>query len=577
MPNVQVKPLSRAEVAVHRGGATGSEEIDPAPLVLWAGAEPSAVLRVVTRVGPGRAEGELALSHRVESVAGRAGAYAVTAEAVQRAGAARGAEPDLLDLHRLVPADVNGDGTEELVVLRRHGAVEVVGGSGVLHRLAPPGGTGSFAPLGVQRARVGGADVVLVLLERVGQGDGDRSLLLRVDRQGITPVPVGGGEVLAVGGVSRPGSKGLDELLLVKVAREGERPVLARHAPDGRQLAEPRAIYVPFVPSRALEFWFQPESPLALLHGRETGHAFFIEAEKPVNWIHAVDLRAVARSGAVRLLGVLDRGSDAKVLFAADERIFAVDRDGRCHVTGASGLAPAASPAPLLTLSPPEPGDELGGVFPADEDGPEWVAAYSRPHGRRQPPHDEILAMAKRHFGERRLAAALEGLEPSLVGHDPLRDDEMEKERKRRGVSAEIRTAEDWRRLLPGSWEAVARARREGFDTYELSSLEEVRDPELAADPDEFRDPGPLKAWLDGLERPGRVVIVVGRRGAVAGRLVVPGKQLPTGAPSELARPPVALRARGSAVVAVLPLLGEDAREGSAAVLSEVRGTLEVR
>jgi hypothetical protein len=562
--------LGSRTVGAARDDASGSDKVDPAPLVLWAGQQPAAVLYLRTEIAPSPSQDGFKITQRLEAAEPHLGdPFPLIASATLDPERGKAEELDLVDARRLVAADVDGDGTDEAIVVRNLGAVEVLSTRKVLHRLAPLGSpaTATFRPVNVHRARAGGADVVYVVLERQGNpaldegalakaGFADRSAVLCIDRRGITRLRLGADRVLAIGAVSRPGSQVIDELVAVNVPDEGGDLTLSRHAPSGAPLGAPRKVYVPISPSPALEFRFQPESRETVLVDRQGGQAYFVEAEKPVNWVRAVDLSKVAGKAPLpQLLGALGRPGDAQLLVASAERLYAIDRDGQTR-SSLTGGAPQAPPGPFRVAVAPGPEDAFVGYFAADGDGSAVVAVHTRPTQVRRPSHEDCRAAAERYLAPPLLAQLSAGLEPSLeelASYGRIYAADVERERLRRAVTAPLQSAAEWRRLLPDAHAAVAELNLRNYDSGVLMWARLATDDDFASDPDEFRDAAGMRGWLEALELPARTTLTVLRDGATLGAAVLPG-ELPRELRSELMRPVVAFRVQGDELTAVLPL-----------------------
>jgi hypothetical protein len=104
-------------------GTSGRDFVDPSPIVLWAGDRPAAALyfevetrgrKAVQRIAP--MDGNVKLP-----------GFPVTHEIHLPHDARSEDEADAIDARALIPADVDGDGVQELAVTRRWGGVSVHG------------------------------------------------------------------------------------------------------------------------------------------------------------------------------------------------------------------------------------------------------------------------------------------------------------------------------------------------------------------------------------------------------------------------------------------------------------------
>jgi hypothetical protein len=101
---------------------------------------------------------------------------------------------------------------------------------------------------------------------------------------------------------------------------------------------------------------------------------------------------------------------------------------------------------------------------------------------------------------------------------------EMKDERKRRKVEPEqVRTVEDWKRLLPESFEYVASCRAKDHDVEVAARLGQLNDkPAVARN---VPDPAGLRAFVDGLEVPARMTFML-VEGAAVSSVSIPGSPM---------------------------------------------------
>lgn len=563
-------------------GAKWVEELDPTPIVLWTGSAPAAVLtytRHVERDDPTAWE-ELAVIP--ESLGGRRASGFPFQVRIRRVANERGvAEPETLEAGRILTADVDGDGTDELIVPRRHGAVEVLSLKGPLPRFAGPTaahGVAGYAPLEAFVSRLPGREVVHLLLRRDVHGDAtspaelarigaeDPFVVVRVDGAGARAVRVVGrgfapSEILAVGAVNLPGSKEVDELLLLSRMDAGGELHLSRHRPDGALVEAPRKFYAPTGfrtdwRHQGWRFHFLAQSRTVLLAAVGYPRVYFLEPGKPFNWIRAVDVDAVTKPGEwVEHLGAVGADGAARAMLVAEGRVYSVDVDGRFFTPA----GPSPKPAPWYVSRPPGPGFGRPIVVPSRDAADALLVLHARGRQTREPSHDEILAAAERHLLPQELARLRRRNEPTLEGNDPVRDRLIREERRSRKEEREVRSLEEWKALLPDSYAAYLQDQAAGLASNFKSSLTiPLRRPShLTAE--NYRDPAGLGAWLAELDLPARVVFEVVERGAVVRALRAAAED--AGDATELTGlPPVQWRRdpAGDVIVAALAVPGPD-------------------
>jgi hypothetical protein len=498
-------------------GTSGRDFVDPSPLVLWAGDRPAAALYFEVETRGRKAVQRIAPMDGSVKLPG----FPVTHEIHLPHDARSEDEADAIDAGALTPADVDGDGVQELLVMRQWGGVSVHGVRGQHHEYPSPASGPGGAHHKLYLAHLldlGGRDVVYVLSVSEAAG-ADRNLLLRVDGKGITRVRLEGldeAKILALGAIQRPGSQDLDELLAL--VADGERDaVLGRFRPDGKRIDAPRRMYVRPSPSGA--FHFVPRSSKAVLE--VAGGVLVISPEKQANWIRELKVHGMIDPADVRYQFVADLETpDPKVVYAADGALWAVSREDKCFGPAAPGRwSPLPKPGPYLRVPVPE-GEKLWFVW--ENGGERLFAVASGERGTRPLTHDEWAQAADRYLPPDEAAAFRKRRQPSLEGEHGYRDIRMKREREERHVG-EVRSVEEWKRLLPRSYAEVLKYDATSHDVEVESRLEQLReDPRLAAKAPDFAG---LRAFLGGIQVPARTTFM-----AIDGRAVrsvtVPGSPM---------------------------------------------------
>jgi len=577
MPDTTVTRIGTVELGTVEQERTEEEEKDEAkrssekiaqvPVVLWSGTEPVAVLVYRTKDERHR----LRWTQSFERVLGQGGPFPVTSHITYKLKEMYLGEESRHDgyiAEHVTTADLNGDGVDELVLVRRMGGIEAYGAAKELFKTSSV--AHDLEPKDVHHARAGGKDVLYVRFwhERkegeageAQRGKVDRSVVVRVDASGAKALPLGPAvlraEVLAVGAVNRPGSKEIDELLVLSTEeRNHENVYLSRHRPDGQPIGEPRKVYCPISGVDTMKFVFVPQSRRAVVVTNDMQDAYFIEAEKPVNWVRRVYVPGdFKRRAVLDFLRVLDPSDPKVIVERRDEKedaLYAFGQEGIYYGWNA-GFVPVEGAKPFLELKAPNPKHELVGVVPAQDGSDDLLVVRTRIGYYVDPPPDEVVRAAEKFVNPRYLEAQRKHLEPRLDDISPMRDDLIEEEIKKRGVSEKPKTIEDWKRKVPDSYAAMVEYRRECFHSAMMGALIDA--------PGEYAPNAPqlaeLNAWLAAREVPAEVTFDLYRRGerAVSFRIPAYFDSSGLGLP-ELGCPPITFRARGQNVTVVLPLGG---------------------
>jgi hypothetical protein len=578
MNGVTVQRLGKVVPGMRSEGGPVADLVDGAPIVLWAKGEPAAVLTYRSRMDGHDAVEELAAIPESVTGAVRGGAGALKLESRTRFPAeGHPAGPaDALALRMAVTADVDGDGVDELVMPRAAGGVELVPWKGSALRLPGPSGkpaVASYAPVQAQVARLEGRAVVHLLFRRQVRGSANASelaligagepyALVRADGSGLTRVRLEVGpvrEVLAVGVVSRRGSSGVDELFAVSRKDASEDVWVSRHRPDGGAIGAARKVYVPMVAGGRWEVTFVPQSGLAVLTTTAAPAIWFLEPEKPANWIHRVDVANVVGDAIETYLGVADGAGKAKAVFRHADGVYAVDAEGRYQVVSGAAFVETKGEVPFQRLAG-KGEDDATVVLPSAERGDEYLVVHVRKSGLRRVWHDELMQRADRHLDPQFVAEERHDAIPALGDRDLLRDRVMAEERARRGVTAPVRTVDEWRHLLPDSYAAVEKDRRARLDARISSDLfAPTEHPEWLSNGD-YRDVEALNEWLATLVVGSSGSFEVVRRGTPFQAFTVDTDL--RWASSESGRAPIAWRAgSGGSVVVTSAAIGGEKRK----------------
>jgi hypothetical protein len=514
---VTMRRLGDATPHLAYRGTSGRDFVDPSPIVLWGSARPAAALRFGVETQGRKAEQTIAPLDPGVKLPG----FPVTHEIALPHDATSEDVVDAIDPRALIPADVDGDGVQELVVIFKQGGVSLRGVRGQKADYPSPAGPprARYKRYLAQPLRLGGRDIVYVLSVCDAPG-AERNVLLRVDGKGITRVRPEGleqAEILALGAIQRPGSEDTDELLIVTA--DGERDAaLGRYRPDGKRLDAPRRMYV--APSRACAFRFVPRSTKAVLE--VTGGVLVISPEKPANWIREVKVSGKTNPRDVRYQFTADlESADPKIVYELQDDLWAVNHEGQCFAPAGAGKWTAlAKPGPYLHVQAP-PGEKVWFVWHAGAE--KLFAVSSGERGTRPLTHEEWGEAADRYLPPDEAATFRKRRTPSLDGEDAYRDLSIKEERDERHVDAPVRTVDEWKRLLPRSYAQTLKFRATDHDVDVAQRLRElVDDPKEAA---KAPDPSGLRAFLAGIEVPARTTLMR-IEGLGASSATVPGSPM---------------------------------------------------
>ena len=523
---------------------------DGTPIVLWSGAAPAAILQyrrsadLYGQYGPAFIEHSLAVVDGAQT----RGPFPLTYRA-SLTPRMKDAPPALLDPGRIATADLDGDGTDELVTFRFSGEAEVHWLSG--KRLHEPAGGG--VPLWPHRVRLGSREVLLAPMapSSAERRRGTRPAVLRIDGQAIRRIELQGipdeARLLEVGSVVREGGGDIDEIVATwELGNEGQ---LSRHRLDGRPVDAPRKIYVEFPwQFPGAELISLPASQRNVLLDAGSRAAIFFAATKPVNWVRRVDVSALPED-AFFAVGAIDEQDGAKAIFRSGHELYAVNENSEWLTWDGARWVAHAKPVPYLQLPAPAEGERVAHVVASPARGDELLAVYTRKPRVRDLTRDEVFAAAKRFLSPLELEAYDRERLPRLDWRDSWRDGLIAAERQKRGVTQTLKTPEEWKRLLPDSYAAVAAVyERRALEGMELA----LSPPRDLADADAGTRAEYL-AWVRTVEVPAQSRLVLARRAVVAGSWTVAG-EVPRPLESDVPFERVAFRSERNGITAAITL-----------------------
>jgi hypothetical protein len=272
----------------------------------------------------------------------------------------------------------------------------------------------------------------------------------------------------------------------------------------------------------------------AIVVHKPENHAYFIQPDKASNWISDIDLGPMDTTGrGVHTLEAVDPGPDPKLLVQTDvdvkegeapkgQALFAVNRQGTCFGPAPSGQGwrPLPKVQPFLTLSNPSDDHIFVGLL--HQIGTEsLLSVYTKEAKPKKLTEKEVFEAADRFLAPEFVAPLRQRFLD--FGIDDLREvpNSSETEREKRRVTREIKTAEEWKRLLPDSYAEVL--------AYQKRDLRVRLEGELTAsldnpiDPETHRNLDAYSLWLESIRGKAETVFDIISNGRIARRFQIPG------------------------------------------------------
>ncbi|OFV84651.1 MAG: hypothetical protein A2W26_12315 [Acidobacteria bacterium RBG_16_64_8] len=421
----------RAFLAALPGTDMPGEEIySPQPLVLWRGTAPALVLQHCYE----QSVADRYLGERFATVGGEPsqsktaekhpGVFPVThgCRLKQDVRDTPVEDANLTDPYSMLMADVDGDGRQEMVVVRAQGGIEVYGTERLLAKTeAPPlprPEDARYRPLGISRTRVGRRDVVLVRLDLVPRlraslfGFGGRpesgwtdedahalgaanALLFRIDARGVTRVqltdmPFVIDRLAGAGAVERPGAPDGYEIVIVSEPESlvRRRTVVSRHRADGRLIGAVQELPEPI--SRSAQLAGIAGSDTIVVTEERANDVWFFRNRPEGTTFRKV---ALPDSWGCSLRGAIDPGHP-KALVKCAGSDHAIDEAGVSFVHSPTGWVAAPGAKPIGSMERPSPQHDAPQVFFSPERD-ESLVVSSRQSSEEQPTAETVFTLIR--------------------------------------------------------------------------------------------------------------------------------------------------------------------------------------
>jgi hypothetical protein len=309
MSTIKIERLGNASPSPTRGGWRKSEAVEASPIVLWRGFDVAEAFYYHWEANNvlGRYQ------QKIASVDTHTKAWFKTLGTdfpikFSEHVIANRDETALhsFDVDHLQVADLDRDGTDELVLPRHQGGVDVYHlGKGRVSSWSSPTWEAKYytnSVVAVQKAKAGGRESIYFVFS--AKRDGEAKIPPEVERahagqptESIVEVSASGVRVIAllglpavvtkivgVGLLNRPGSNQIDELAVCSRLEGKTGTFFSRHSLAGTLIGKVREIYADIELEPRLAFTFLAQSNELVAVGESFKCVVFVWPEKPANW-----------------------------------------------------------------------------------------------------------------------------------------------------------------------------------------------------------------------------------------------------------------------------------------------------
>lgn len=512
MDSVSVEQLGEVAPFRDTGSWLKSKGVEPTPIILWRGADIAAALFYQWKGNSilSSFEQKIASMERSPRVA-LGPAYPLRYSG--RVSADRGEEAlPAFDVDHALAADLDGDGTDELVLPRHLGAVEVYDLRRRLHSGGVPGTdprSFSYEVVSAQKVRAGDKDRVYFVFHRAAykgtkapkaEGSPPADTIVEVSDAGVRvisllglpSVPV---QVAGLGLKNRPGSTHIDELVLLLRFQDREGLFLSQHDLQGKARGEPRLVYADVSGQQRFSFTFLPQSDLLVATGDSSELAAFFWPDKPVNWVKTVKVDPKL-GGQPLVRGFLGPASGRpKALVQAENRLYAIDAEGAYWASIGGVYSASPTPVPWADIATASPKHRIAQVRPLDGDSDRVLVIDACDEHERELELEEAREAAAKFLPPEFVAKVEKANAPSWK---TVYDEALVRGFARKhGITEPITTLEDIGRLLPDLYELQLTSLEADLSVaLECELKRPLHDADVGIAEPRYRNLEDYKAWL---------------------------------------------------------------------------------
>ncbi len=302
--------------------------------------------------------------------------------------------------------DINGDGIDELVITRMQGGIEVYDRQKQIMKYKPKSDPKQYKyNLERDLINLGDHDEIFFTVEQNPYDNEKRTSrdtwIVRVSPSGISeihPVFPDHSEpetIKSVVAMNRPGSKVVDELVVVSEIKDKKGTYLSRHKLDGTGIDAPREIYTGY--GNTSGTYGLSGSNQLIIHNGQKQMLYFVTPDKPVNWIKTIDEKKLfGKDTKARIIGEKVINNMAVLILEDQGKLYALDALGKFRTSMKPDSQISNTPVPFMTIKPDSNKHEIIRIKATDKTMESWLVIQSREPGRRTVMAEELEKLGKR-------------------------------------------------------------------------------------------------------------------------------------------------------------------------------------
>lgn len=534
-----VTRLGDANVGDLQSDREGTRTNDPTPIILWSHNTPATVLYYSAQIDLSGKKGrytqkigklnlpDAGVSEKLKSAFS---SFPITFSASFETQDELRSLDDI-QADAIMTADINGDGTDELIVPKKSGAIDIFTDRKHLFEHKPSEMNRELYDYligDIHKYWLKEGQGVLYAINRSPRDDlshftqkdldqHKRSAnyqLVNVDHLGARPVTLETPhhkieEVLAVGIRNLPGSGKADELVVCAKYEDDDEIYMSRHRLDGSQIAPARKLYVEIDSDAA--FVFLPHCAQMVAFDAVNHLLYFVSPDKPANWLRRLALRKILDVDVdLDLLCLRPHTTGPIALLRHKDLIYALDQESMFYVWHQGLMTPQKARKSLLKIPMESPLHDLIEVIPDQIDSSVMLTIQSRA-AQIKPLDDESLIHAGKEFLNSEQFTSCQ--EDAALTFDDHMKGEAEIYCKEKGIECPaLSSIEDVKNKLPDVYDWFLRYSRSQLlnclrtrlwyplenEGYSLDELD---------DDDDYINKAQYKSWLHNIAMGGQTVL----------------------------------------------------------------------
>lgn len=421
--------------------------------------------------------------------------------------------------------DVNGDGIDELIVLRGYGNIEVYDREKRIARSPDLPRPDLFEYVFKYRKvmKLPDHDEIFITVHReyhkkVSLTQEQRryhettrkSWVFRISPQGITRIQprfkdnTEPSEIDTAVPLNRPGSGKVDELVLLSWV-DGAGLSLSRHSLDGKALDVPRSIYADY--NMYCGVYSFPQSDQIIGHNGQDRIMYFISPDKKVNWIKTIRYMDIFGSDA-ETIGETTIDHLPVLILRIDDRLYALDAKGKFHPSMKPGSPTRDKPVPFMTLKTDSPRHDIIKIIPTGKTMESFLVIQNRLPDKRDLSLEQLEKAGRMFLSDSDWEDCqfYLSLRYSNIIHDLAKS-----YCKRNKISMpDIHSFEDIKNKLPGFYNEEL---KDAKDSYRISLSTSLFHPlgggEYNIDQSNYKNKVEYKKWLNNTFIPPELVFTI--------------------------------------------------------------------